>query len=430
MRRSTGGSILLGRLVALRVPLVIALLLVACSDQGAEPYDIDAAPVPGDFVDYYRSYSSEYMNEDRFGEIFDEVSLVEDEGRLVGPQFTLKIDKIVIADSHESFGSRRTFEASSGYELVVAQLADPRELAEYRPDFILESIDAVVEVDGGSRRLDRDISRGAGIIVVSVPVGSDPHLVIRHDGRRQVISLRTGTHHEVIEPFYDRTFWGQELNFRYSGFGRVVMGGIEFSGTATFDIYSLRLEYWHESIGYPSRGAWLILRSAPTNCNAPTRIGTGEGDLPLDPLTPMEPSDVFVLVDDEDRENEGDLIFAASRATPELMGFTIRYTSGVICVPMPGAELDRLKLPPMTSVNEDRKRTAFAVSVDARDGVTTGISAADRAHTVRVLADSATEAYELTRPGHVFPLRAMEGGVLRRPGHTEAAVALAELARR
>jgi hypothetical protein len=302
MRRSTGGSILLGRLVALRVPLVIALLLVACSDQGAEPYDIDAAPVPGDFVDYYRSYSSEYMNEDRFGEIFDEVSLVEDEGRLVGPQFTLKIDKIVIADSHESFGSRRTFEASSGYELVVAQLADPRELAEYRPDFILESIDAVVEVDGGSRRLHRDISRGAGIIVVSVPVGSDPHLVIRHDGRRQVISLRTGTHHEVIEPFYDRTFWGQELNFRYSGFGRVVMGGIEFSGTATFDIYSLRLEYWHESIGYPSRGAWLILRSAPTNCNAPTRIGTGEGDLPLDPLTPMEPSDVFVLVDDGDNE--------------------------------------------------------------------------------------------------------------------------------
>ncbi|NED93982.1 bifunctional 3,4-dihydroxy-2-butanone-4-phosphate synthase/GTP cyclohydrolase II [Phytoactinopolyspora alkaliphila] len=135
-----------------------------------------------------------------------------------------------------------------------------------------------------------------------------------------------------------------------------------------------------------------------------------------------------VVVDDEDRENEGDLIFAASRATPELMGFTIRHTSGVICVPMPGAELDRLKLPPMTAVNEDRKRTAFAISVDARDGVTTGISAADRAHTVRVLADSATEAYELTRPGHIFPLRAMEGGVLRRPGHTEAAVDLAELA--
>ncbi|TDD99133.1 bifunctional 3,4-dihydroxy-2-butanone-4-phosphate synthase/GTP cyclohydrolase II [Jiangella asiatica] len=135
-----------------------------------------------------------------------------------------------------------------------------------------------------------------------------------------------------------------------------------------------------------------------------------------------------VVVDDEDRENEGDLIFAAARATPELMGFTIRHTSGVICVPMLGSELDRLKLPPMTAVNEDRKGTAFAVSVDARHGITTGISAAERAHTARVLADSATEAYELSRPGHVFPLRAREGGVLRRPGHTEAAVDLARLA--
>jgi 3,4-dihydroxy 2-butanone 4-phosphate synthase / GTP cyclohydrolase II len=135
-----------------------------------------------------------------------------------------------------------------------------------------------------------------------------------------------------------------------------------------------------------------------------------------------------VVVDDENRENEGDLVFAAAKATPELMGFMIRYTSGVVCVPMLGSELDRLKLPPMTYVNEDRKGTAYSVSVDARDGISTGISAADRAHTVRVLADSATEAYELTRPGHVFPLRAKEGGVLRRPGHTEASVDLAQLA--
>ncbi|SDU67169.1 bifunctional 3,4-dihydroxy-2-butanone-4-phosphate synthase/GTP cyclohydrolase II [Jiangella alkaliphila] len=135
-----------------------------------------------------------------------------------------------------------------------------------------------------------------------------------------------------------------------------------------------------------------------------------------------------VVVDDENRENEGDLVFAAARATPELMGFMIRHTSGVVCVPMLGTELDRLKLPPMTFVNEDRKGTAYSVSVDARDGIDTGISAADRAHTVRVLADSATEAYELTRPGHVFPLRAKEGGVLRRPGHTEASVDLAQLA--
>ena len=136
----------------------------------------------------------------------------------------------------------------------------------------------------------------------------------------------------------------------------------------------------------------------------------------------------IVVVDDEDRENEGDLIFAASKATPELVAFMIRHTSGVVCVPMSGPDLDRLSLPPMTHVNEDRKQTAYSVSVDAREGVSTGISAADRAHTIRVLIDSATEATDITRPGHVFPLRAVQGGVLRRAGHTEAAVDLARLA--
>src|SRR3984957_15578451 len=99
-----------------------------------------------------------------------------------------------------------------------------------------------------------------------------------------------------------------------------------------------------------------------------------------------------VVVDDADRENEGDLIFAASKATRELLAFTIRHTSGVICVPMRGPRLAELDLPPMTEVNEDRKQTAFAVSVDARDGVSTGISAADRAHTIRLLADPESTA--------------------------------------
>jgi 3,4-dihydroxy 2-butanone 4-phosphate synthase / GTP cyclohydrolase II len=135
-----------------------------------------------------------------------------------------------------------------------------------------------------------------------------------------------------------------------------------------------------------------------------------------------------VVVDDEDRENEGDIIFAAAKATPALMAFTIRYSSGVICVPMPAAMLDRLEIPLMTPHNRDRMRTAYTLSVDARDGVSTGISAADRAHTARVLADSATEPTDLTRPGHVFPLRYREGGVLARRGHTEAAVDLARLA--
>jgi 3,4-dihydroxy 2-butanone 4-phosphate synthase/GTP cyclohydrolase II len=135
-----------------------------------------------------------------------------------------------------------------------------------------------------------------------------------------------------------------------------------------------------------------------------------------------------VVVDDECRENEGDIILAASMATPELLAFMIRYTSGVICAPMTGADLDRLQLPLMTSQNSECMRTAFTVSVDAGNGVTTGISAADRAATIARLVDPDSTAADLVRPGHVFPLRYAEGGVLRRPGHTEAAVDLARLA--
>ena len=135
-----------------------------------------------------------------------------------------------------------------------------------------------------------------------------------------------------------------------------------------------------------------------------------------------------LVVDDENRENEGDIIFAAAMATPELLAFMIRYTSGVICMPMHEAELDRLQLPQMTSHNTEPHRTAFTLSVDARDGVSTGISAADRATTIRKLVDPATTPTDLVRPGHVFPLRYTEGGVLRRAGHTEAAVDLARLA--
>ena len=135
-----------------------------------------------------------------------------------------------------------------------------------------------------------------------------------------------------------------------------------------------------------------------------------------------------VVVDDEDRENEGDLVFAAAKSTPELMAFTVRHTSGVICAPVTAATLDRLGIPLMTPHNRERMRTAYTVSVDARDGVTTGISAADRSHTVRTLIDSATEPFEMVMPGHVFPLRYAEGGVLVRPGHTEASVDLARLA--
>jgi 3,4-dihydroxy 2-butanone 4-phosphate synthase / GTP cyclohydrolase II len=135
-----------------------------------------------------------------------------------------------------------------------------------------------------------------------------------------------------------------------------------------------------------------------------------------------------LVTDDEDRENEGDVILAAEAVTEQWLGWTVRHTSGVVCAPMPDAIADRLQLPPMVSRNEDPRGTAYTISVDAREGVSTGISAADRARTLRLLADPATDATDLLRPGHVFPLRARAGGVLSRAGHTEAAVDLCRLA--
>ena len=137
---------------------------------------------------------------------------------------------------------------------------------------------------------------------------------------------------------------------------------------------------------------------------------------------------MVIVVDDADRENEGDLIMAAERVTPEAIAFIVRHTSGVICMPVIGERLDELEIPLMVAANTDSRRTAFTVSVDARIGVTTGISAADRARTIRAIIDPETEPGDLSRPGHVFPLRYREGGVLKRAGHTEAAVDLARLA--
>lgn len=137
---------------------------------------------------------------------------------------------------------------------------------------------------------------------------------------------------------------------------------------------------------------------------------------------------LVVVVDDEDRENEGDLVGAASLATAEQVAFMVRHTSGVVCAPMPGEVADQLALPPMVSENQDPKGTAYTVTCDAATGVSTGISAADRARTLAVLAGAESLPSDLTRPGHVLPLRAVRGGVSQRPGHTEAAVELARQA--
>jgi 3,4-dihydroxy 2-butanone 4-phosphate synthase/GTP cyclohydrolase II len=145
-------------------------------------------------------------------------------------------------------------------------------------------------------------------------------------------------------------------------------------------------------------------------------------------LAELRAGRMVVIMDDEDRENEGDLIMAAEHATPEAVAFMIRHTSGIICVPMEEEQLARLELPQMVPVNSESHRTAFTVSVDLRAGTTTGVSSGDRAATIRALADAASAAADFARPGHIFPLRARRGGVLVRAGHTEAAVDLCRLA--
>ncbi len=137
---------------------------------------------------------------------------------------------------------------------------------------------------------------------------------------------------------------------------------------------------------------------------------------------------MVVVVDDEDRENEGDLIMAAEAATPETIAFFLAHTSGVICVPIEHERADALDLPLMVVANTEAQRTAFTVTVDYRHGTSTGISAADRAATIRAMIDPATRPTDLNRPGHIFPLRYREGGVLKRAGHTEATVDLCRLA--
>ena len=147
-----------------------------------------------------------------------------------------------------------------------------------------------------------------------------------------------------------------------------------------------------------------------------------------DVIAAIARGEMVVIVDDEDRENEGDLIMAAEHVTAEKLAFIIRYTSGVVVAPLTGERCDDLRLPMMVDHNTESHRTAFTVSVDLLEGTSTGISAADRALTIRALADGTVGYQAFARPGHVFPLRAREGGVLKRAGHTEAAVDLARMA--
>jgi len=147
-----------------------------------------------------------------------------------------------------------------------------------------------------------------------------------------------------------------------------------------------------------------------------------------DAVAAIARGEIIVVVDDEDRENEGDLIMAAEKVTPEAITFFVRHTSGVICAPLTSERCDELELPLMVAQNTEVHRTAFTDTVDYRHGTTTGISASDRAATIQALCDPTTRPGDLARPGHIFPLRYAEGGVLKRAGHTEAGVDLARMA--
>ena len=137
---------------------------------------------------------------------------------------------------------------------------------------------------------------------------------------------------------------------------------------------------------------------------------------------------MVIVVDAQNPDDDGDLVLAAAHATSQRLAFMMRHTGGILCVPMPADDLDRLHLPPMVAVNEDPRGAVYTVSVNARAGISTGMSAADRARTISLLADPHTRPGDLSRPGHVFPLRAVDGGVLRRAGHTEAAVDMLRMA--
>ncbi|MFG1222316.1 3,4-dihydroxy-2-butanone-4-phosphate synthase [Xanthobacter autotrophicus DSM 597] len=163
-----------------------------------------------------------------------------------------------------------------------------------------------------------------------------------------------------------------------------------------------------------------LIRGLPVTDTTQTRVQSA--------IEAIARGEIIVVTDDDDRENEGDLILAASLATPEKMAFVIRNTSGIVCTPLPPSEAKRLRLDPMVSNNDAPMGTAFTVSIDVRHGTTTGISAEERTNTVRALANPNMGAGDFVRPGHVFPLIAREGGVLIRSGHTEAAVDLCRLA--
>ena len=180
-----------------------------------------------------------------------------------------------------------------------------------------------------------------------------------------------------------------------------------------------------------SRGSWVECNMAIVNIADNQNLCESDSmsiSSPEEIIEEARAGRIFILVDDEDRENEGDLIIPAEHASAAAINFMAKEGRGLICLALEATRCDQLGLPLMVTRNTSRHETAFTVSIEAREGVTTGISAADRAKTIAVAIDKATQPHDIATPGHVFPLRARDGGVLARAGHTEAAVDIAKLA--
>lgn len=286
-------------------------------------------------------------------------------------------------------------------------------------------------VDGLGELVERDPQDGRHRFQISAELA--PYLAEKGSIAVDGVSLTVTA---VADPASEQPWF--EVGLIPTTLAETTLGDLSIGGAVNLEVdvlakYTRRMLQFGHHLPDPASHAVEAADSAgPRSSSTVPSIPQPETPAPLlDPidvaLNELAAGRPVVVVDDADRENEGDIIFPASLATEELMAMTVRYTSGVICVPMTPERAEHLQLPPMVTENEDPKGTAYTISADAAAGVSTGISAADRALSVRVMADSATTAADLSRPGHLFPLIADSDGVLGRPGHTEAAVDLCRL---
>jgi len=313
----------------------------------------------------------------------------------------------------------------AGLDTVEAnhQLGFPDELREYGavPDILKDlNIQSVKLLTNNPFKIEQLTQLGVNI-VERVPIEVQPHNL----NRKYLLSKRDRMRHFLSEDMFAETlspssFSVEEGDSAVDFFASAVLSD-ETPNTAAFNEQKA-----DEPISNSAVEPTVTVDNKATEVK---RSGYQFGkESVLRAIEAIKQGNMVIVVDDADRENEGDFIMAAEKATAESIGFIVRYSSGVLCVSLEGSRLDELKLPPMVVNNEDPKQTAYSVSVDYKHNTSTGISAADRALTFSKLCDPTVKWDDFHRPGHVFPLRYKPGGVLARAGHTEASLDLTRLA--